>query len=56
MASISNTCCMVNCKLYRSQIAVHGAELPGLAARWLKYMHRCHSIIWASAIFMNRKS
>ena len=30
---------MVNCSHYRSQITVHGAVLPGRAARWLIYIY-----------------
>ena len=30
-------------------------RLPGLAARWFKYTYRCHNIVGASAIFINRK-
>ena len=34
---------MVNCNHYRSQTIAHGVTLSDIAARGLKYIHRCRS-------------
>ena len=56
MASRYHTYYMISCNHYRSQIIVHGAALPGLAASRLKYIQRGYSIDGTSAILMIRKS